>query len=36
MPNVVRWLVAHGYGDEDIAKVTGENVLRVLEETWAR
>jgi membrane dipeptidase len=36
MPNVVRWLVAHGYGDEDIAKVTGRNVLRVLEGTWAR
>jgi membrane dipeptidase len=36
MPNVVRWLVAHGYGDEDIAKVTGKNVLRVLEETWTR
>jgi membrane dipeptidase len=36
MPNVIRWLVKHGYGDEDIAKVTGQNVLRVLEETWAR
>jgi membrane dipeptidase len=36
MPNVVRWLVAHGYSDEDIAKVTGRNVLRVLEETWVR
>jgi membrane dipeptidase len=36
MPNVVRWLVAHGYSDEDIAKVAGLNVLRVVEETWAR
>jgi membrane dipeptidase len=36
MPNVARWLVAHGYSDEDIAKVMGLNVLRVLEETWAR
>jgi membrane dipeptidase len=36
MPNVARWLVAHGYSDEDIAKVMGRNVLRVLEQTWAR
>jgi membrane dipeptidase len=36
MPNVVRWLVAHGYSDQDIAKVIGLNVLRVLKESWAR
>jgi membrane dipeptidase len=36
MPNVLRWLVAHGYNDQQIAKVMGANVLRVLEETWAR
>jgi membrane dipeptidase len=36
MPNVARWLVSHGYSDEEIAKVMGLNVLRVLEETWAR
>ncbi|MFC2037476.1 dipeptidase [Chloroflexota bacterium] len=36
MPNVARWLVAHGYSDEEIAKVMGKNVLRVLEESWAR
>jgi membrane dipeptidase len=36
MPNVARWLVSHGYSDEDIAKVMGLNVLRVLEETWIR
>jgi len=35
-PNVVRWLVKHGYKDEDIAKVLGLNVIRVLKETWAR
>ncbi len=35
-PNVVRWLVAHGYSDEDIAKVVGLNPLRVWRETWAR
>lgn len=33
-PNIVRWLVKHGYSDEDIAKVTGGNVLRVLDQTW--
>jgi membrane dipeptidase len=33
-PNVVRWLVKHGYKDEDIAKVVGGNVLRVLKESW--
>jgi membrane dipeptidase len=36
MPNVLRWLVAHGYGEEEIAKAIGLNVLRVLKETWAR
>ena len=35
-PNIVRWLVAHGYTRTDIAKVLGGNVLRVLKETWAR
>ena len=36
MPNVARWLVGHGYSDEEIAKAMGLNVLRVLEESWAR
>ena len=36
MPNVARWLVAHGYRDDEIARVMGQNVLRVLEATWAR
>jgi len=35
-PNVARWLVKHGYKSEDIAKVLGLNVIRVLKETWAR
>lgn len=35
-PNIVRWLVTHGYGDEDIAKVVGGNVMRVLDAVWAR
>jgi len=33
-PNIVRWLVKHGYSDEDIAKVIGGNVMRVLKEVW--
>lgn len=35
-PNIVRWLVKHGYGDEDIAKVMGGNALRVLRQVWVR
>lgn len=33
--NIVRWLVAEGYSDDDIEKVLGGNVLRVLREVWA-
>lgn len=33
-PNVVRWLVAHGYADEDVGKVIGGNVLRTLGAIW--
>ena len=33
-PNIVRWLVKHGYGDEDIAKAIGGNTLRALREVW--
>ncbi len=35
-PNIVRWLVTHGYSDEDIAKAVGGNVMRVLKEAWFR
>ncbi len=31
---ILRWLVREGYSDEDIAKVMGGNVLRVLTEVW--
>ena len=34
-PNVVRWLVAHGYSDTDIVKAIGGNTLRLLEAAWA-
>jgi membrane dipeptidase len=33
-PNVIRWLVGHGYADEQIEKVVGGNVLRALREVW--
>jgi len=32
--NEVRWLVKHGYSDEDIAKAIGGNAIRVLKEVW--
>ncbi len=34
--NIVRWLVKRGYSDEDIAKVIGGNIMRVLDEVWVR
>ena len=33
-PNVIRWLVAHGYTDEQVAKVVGGNALRALRDVW--
>jgi membrane dipeptidase len=33
-PNVIRWLVGHGYSDEQIAKVVGGNLIRALREVW--
>jgi membrane dipeptidase len=35
-PNIVRWLVSHGYSDGDIAKAIGGNIMRVLDEVWVR
>ena len=32
--NAARWLVSHGYSRDDIAKVLGGNVFRVLRQTW--
>jgi membrane dipeptidase len=32
--NIVGWLVQHDYSDDEIAAVTGINVLRVLEQIW--
>jgi membrane dipeptidase len=33
-PNVIRWLVAHGYSDEQIAKLAGGNVIQALRDVW--
>jgi membrane dipeptidase len=35
-PNIVRWLVVHGYTDGDIAAVIGGNVMRALAQVWTR
>jgi membrane dipeptidase len=35
-PNIVRWLIKHGYSDDEIGKVIGGNTVRVLERAWAR
>jgi len=32
--NILRWLVEHDYPEQQIAKVMGTNILRVLEEVW--
>lgn len=33
--NIMRWLVKHGYTDDQIAKVVGDNAMSVLREVWA-
>ena len=35
-PNIVRWMITHGYSDTEIAKAVGGNILRVLKQVWAR
>ncbi len=32
--NIMRWLVKHGYTDEDIAKAMGGNAIRLLRQVW--
>ncbi len=32
--NILRWLVKHGYSDQDIRKAMGGNALRLLGEVW--
>jgi membrane dipeptidase len=36
MRNMIRWLFAHGYSEQDVAKIAGGNVLRVIKAVWAR
>jgi microsomal dipeptidase-like Zn-dependent dipeptidase len=33
-PNVLRWLVGHGYTDEQITKLVGGNALAALVRVW--
>lgn len=32
--NITAWLVTHGYSDDEITRVLGGNVLRVLDQVW--
>ena len=32
--NIVGWLVAHGYADDEIEAVIGGNIIRALREIW--
>ncbi len=32
--NITGWLVNHGYSDQDIAKVIGGNILRLMQQAW--
>jgi len=34
LQNVARWMVKHGYSDEETSKVIGGNGLRLLKEVW--
>lgn len=36
MRNAVGWMAKRGWSDEDIAKIAGGNVIRLLKETWSR
>ena len=33
-PKLIAALRTHGFGDEDLVKITHENWLRVLRQTW--
>ena len=32
--NIMRWMIKHGYSDEEISKIVGENALKLLEKVW--
>ncbi|MFX0202994.1 MAG: dipeptidase, partial [Candidatus Hodarchaeota archaeon] len=34
LQNITRWLVKHGYSDQEIVKIIGGNALRLLKQVW--
>jgi len=32
--NIARWMIKHGYSDPEIAKVMGQNAIKLLEKVW--
>jgi len=32
--NIPRWMIKHGYSDDEIAKIVGLNALKLLEKVW--
>jgi len=32
--NIMRWMIKHGYGDEEIGKIVGGNAIKLLERVW--
>jgi len=32
--NIARWMIKHGYSDDEIAKVMGKNALKLFEKVW--
>ena len=34
LQNVARWMIRHGYSDQEIAKIVGRNALQLLKEVW--
>jgi len=34
LQNVARWMIRHGYSDQEIAKIIGRNALQLLKEVW--
>ncbi len=36
MTNIIRWLIKNNYSEEDMNKVLGKNIIRVLKQVWVR
>jgi microsomal dipeptidase-like Zn-dependent dipeptidase len=30
----MRWMIKHGYGDDEVQKVIGSNAMNLLESVW--